>query len=161
MTAIKPTVATNWIAIQPSGNCNFSYVTHLKSYGPDNMRLALFHIFTNKYQSLNFDWNGNAKPAAPQKPVYQAPAGGMFLFAQGSDDSPRINPYARNLQELIEELGLGQVIKCPGAPNPLHGGNKGVLYVWIIDHTAARTWWTEECKVHYPDAVTPPAITSK
>ena len=137
--------ANNTISISASGNCNFSYITGL-SYGYEpteaGMRKVLFHTLTTP--EYRYDRYGQA--SVKTKPTYRAPSGGIYLFAQGSEDPVSTKPYAHNFKKVIEVEKLGQVIECPPAPNPRHGGKPGILFIWIIDHKACAAWWAKQLK---------------
>jgi hypothetical protein len=127
-------MSDNYIAIQCSGNCNFSYVTGLSIYKL-NMRRALEHTLTYKHLS---PWN---KKDPEKPPTYNPPQCGMYLFAQGSEDSVDTNPYAPLFKQVIEQEKLGTVIELPPVPNPMHNNKAGILFVWLIDHAECKAWW--------------------
>lgn len=123
-----------FITVTGSGNCNFAYITGLQAHlkAPE---VAMAEVLTART-----DYYGYQKPK-DAKPEYKTPAGGMFLFAQGSEDSVRTKPYAPQFKKFIEESSLGIVHELPPVKNPLHNNKVGILFVWIIDHEACRVWW--------------------
>lgn len=133
-----------YVAIQCSGNCNFSYITGL-SYG-DTPESAMAQVL-----SLPKD------PWTPQKtgvaPGYKAPTCGMYLFAQGSEDNTKTKPYAPAFKAYIESEGLGTVTEHP-AKNPLHGWKLGILYVWTVNHEACAAWWKKHVQEPYQKGLT-------
>lgn len=119
-----------------TGNCNFQYITNLRFEYP-KMRAALRQLFTGPENRF----------AAEGKPRFLKPTCGMYLFAQGSDDSVKTRPYAHRFKTLIEKFKLGEVIEIQPVANPLHNNRKGILFVWIIDHKACAAWWRKEMKL--------------
>lgn len=132
-------------SIQSTGNCNFSYINHLR-YWVNDPEGAMKHVLSQP-NSGGYDMWGN-KPKVEPPPYYRPPAGGMFLFAHGSDDDREKLPYARQFAEYIIEHKLGKLMETGPVPNPLHYNRAGVLYIWIVDHQACKLWWKE--KVHKP-----------
>ena len=128
-----------YIQVTNSGNCNFAYVTGLGSHdcNPYEMMKELLTVPRNAY-----GYWASGKVIKEPSPNYREPQGGMYLFAQGSEDPVSLRPYAPKFKEYIEEHKLGTVIECPPVPNPLHYGKIGILFVWIIDHKACRDWWS-------------------
>jgi len=121
-------------SIQISGNCNFAYVTYLNGYTAEASMKSVLTVPAGYSYSVT----GELRP-----PTYRNPTCGMYLFAQGSDDPVATNPYAPKFKEYIEKHELGKVIEHPPVPNPMHSGKPGILFVWIIDHTACYNWFME------------------
>src|SRR5258705_553847 len=111
------------IAIHNSMNCNFQYVTGLSTYRL-NMRKALRDILTGAV----VPYYGFGNPPKAKIPVHRKPQGGMYIFAQGSEDSIKTRPYGPKLKSLIEELKLGTVLETGLVPNPLHQYKPGMLF---------------------------------
>ena len=128
--------------IVATNNCNIGYIDWLSSHGMgsiNDMRDALYTAMTAP--DYNY-WNCSV----PKQIKYADPQGGMLLFAQGSEHKVTTRPYAHNLKKLIEQEGLGEVIELPPVKNPLHQNKPGILFVWILNHTALRKWYAEEKK---------------
>src|SRR4051812_47893008 len=123
--------------INASGNCNFAYVTGLRTYldCPEQAMADLLTVPKSSYY-----WSSPAQ-ADKSKPTYRAPANGMYLFAQGSEDSIKTNPYAHTFMAFIEFNELGAVFEIPPVANPAHNNKPGILFVWAIDHAACKAWW--------------------
>ena len=50
-----------------------------------------------------------------------------------------VSPYGKALASYITENNLGEVIQTPIVRNP-NSGNKIILYVWIINMKALKSW---------------------
>ena len=129
----------NCIQITGSGNCNFAYVTGVRTYGYTEIGLhtALQHLFTGVHPS--YSWS--SVPPKDSKPAWRGINCGAYIFAQGSEDNIVVNPYAPNLAELIIKLGLGEITKVGPIPNSLHMMKPGYMFIWVIDHKACLAWW--------------------
>lgn len=137
----------NTLSLNPSGNCNFVYVSGLRSY-LGQAELAVMHLLTckpNRYDPYGYGYNPKPTSLSPEDkpPVYQTPQYSMYLFAQGSEDPVKSRPYAPQLMEVINEHKLGTVIDCGPSPNFMHNKKPGILYVWKLDVDACKTWWEE------------------
>jgi hypothetical protein len=128
----------NTITIAGSGNCNFAYLTGLANYSAERSELALKHALTGPITKHD-SWGRPLATFAAPEPRYLPY--GMLLFAQGSTTPISENPYAPRFMQEILKAGLGKVIEHEPVPNIVHGGMPGVLFVWIINHTARRIWW--------------------
>ena len=122
------------IRIDPSGNCNFAYISGLRAY-LDDMPSAMAYVLTTPPDYYSRNKSG--------LPTYRQPFNGMYLFAQGSEDPVKDRPYAHRFKAFIEENKLGEVHELPPVPNPQHANKKGILFVWILDHKACAKWWNE------------------
>jgi hypothetical protein len=103
--------------------------------------MAMREVLTMPAMSCN-SW-GRPLPsgaADARHPAYNKPYGGLYLFAQGSED--KLNPYAFQFKDYIHEQKLGTVTWVE-AENPAHQNKIGVLFIWKIDQDACRAWWTE------------------
>jgi hypothetical protein len=118
------------VYITNSGNCNFAYISGLCYFTktPEQAMAGVLTIPVSSYYTK------------PVKPGYRIPQSGMYLFAQGSEDPVKTNPYAPNFRAYIEQEGLGSVTEI-SANNPLHNGKVGILYVWVINREACEAWW--------------------
>jgi hypothetical protein len=130
---------SNTLSRSPSGNCNFQYISALKSY-LGKPEVALIHILTAPHRGAGYAY-GAVAPSKGAKPVYASTQYAMYLFAQGSEDSITLKPYGPQLKNTIEAAGLGVVLDCGPAPNLLHNNKPGILYVWKVDHAACAKWW--------------------
>lgn len=132
------------ITIQASGNCNFAYVTGLRNYTgvPQD---AMAELLTTPHNHYSY-YSTVAKPAGP--PTFRKPMNGFYLFAQGSEDNTKNDPYAPDFKAFIEREGLGEV-HAHTAKNPQHSGKTGILYVWTINHDACATWWKKNVQAKH------------
>lgn len=120
----------------PIGNCNITYIDGLRSYNYKDMAPAMKDLLTApSYGNYGFD-----KPAK-SKPTFYQLTQGIILFAQGSEDSIKTNPYAHAFKKFIEDNGLGVVTETPPAPNPGHNRKPGYLFAWVLNPYAMRNWW--------------------
>ena len=115
-----------------SGNCNFQYLSGLRP-NLNKPELSMEETLTVRRDY----YYGKPKDV----PLYNAPQGGMYLFAQGSEDSVKSKPYGPQFKKYIEDNGLGKVYEIDPVPNPQHNNRVGILFVWIINHEACRVWW--------------------
>lgn len=118
----------------PSGNCNFAYINNLRYY-TNRPELALKSLTTYANNGLD-PWSTKKK-----NPQFHPPSGGMWLFAQGSDDNYEKTPYARQFADYILANGLGRIVETGPVPNPAHGNRSGYLFIWIVNQAALHNWW--------------------
>lgn len=123
--------------IRASGNCNFSYIDSLGLHYNKPYE-ALMSILTTDQAP---QWGD--PPGKKYEKAFRKPSGGMFIFAQGSEDF-KTKHYASQFAKQVTDAGLGKVVEIEPVPNPLHSGKMGQLYVWIIDHKACEAWWKKE-----------------
>ncbi len=130
---------TMTLSVQASGNCNFAYMTGLRSYRTKDMPDVVAWIFG---QRKGDDIWGN-KPDIRTKPTISLPTYGILIFAQGSEDDIKKMPYAPEFRDYILENSLGTVIETGGIPNYLHNNKEGYMYAWSIDRKAVTKWFEE------------------
>jgi hypothetical protein len=118
-------------SIVQSGNCNFAYITHLRGSTAEESMKSVFSAVPVY---------GMSKDVCPP---YRPPTQGMFLFAQGSEDPVKTDPYAPKFKQYIETHGLGTVFEHPPVPNPQHANKPGILFVWIVNRDACHQWYLE------------------
>lgn len=134
-----------------TGNCNVAIWDGLSTFSPytkERSLDALWDMTTTYAEDFGFPSNayGGFGRIVGGRAEHKTPMNGIWLFAQGSEHAITTQPYGPNLKQLIEELQLGKVIESGPAPNPYHQRKPGVLYMWVIDHTAVKRWWEEEHK---------------
>lgn len=109
-----------------TGNCNLYYLDGISNH--DSAKDCLLDILSTR------NYWGNIKLR------YSPPPGGIYLFAQGSEDNPKVWPYGPRLCRYIRKHKLGKVTAVK-SNNPAHNYKETTLYIWVPDRKACAAWW--------------------
>jgi hypothetical protein len=131
------------ITIANIGNCNVSYISGLRNYLNDPEGAMLDLLTAKPSYGHNYDYASN-KQQLPGK-SFRKGLNGIYLFAQGSDDSVGNNSYAAQFKDFIEQNGLGKITGDSGqVKNVQHNNKCGRLYMWVINWSACKKWWAKK-----------------